>query len=311
MADRVEGFRDRLPVLFELLYGLAIASGIEAYVGHVEELLKSPVAKEMSWWGFGRVAACGLVAVIVSLADWMAYYLRPPRYQSFARFGVDILAALVMYALFVTATDLEAFLWSLLLYAILFAAYPWLRRRDGDYAGPARDGAAHAPREFRGTCLSLVSVASIAYCVVPVFATRSYPRDVVGVGASLVTLICAGLAVTHVWDEWKPGREEAALRRPRRIVVSFKDAAAAPLLTTFAAVVAVPLAGNNGVRWGRRTAGEKFGDIAFDVADTGVYEVTVAIPRHGASTIIVDVKDDGAAADIRLPPPDASATKTS
>lgn len=112
-------FSSRLALLFEILYGLAIASGIEAVA---PQILKEPTNWLFLW--------CSSIAIAIAIGDWITYYIRDCEYKNPLRIIVDAAFTILIFFLFPAAGVPMHFLVILSLYFLLSAAYPYLLKKD-------------------------------------------------------------------------------------------------------------------------------------------------------------------------------------
>lgn len=117
-------FRTRIPTLFEIFYGLALASGIEQVA---PRLFGYDGGTEVESWSF---ATCAVITVLIGIGDWIAYYLHEDRYKGPFRLVVDLIYVALIFCLFATAHSLPVFLVLIVIYCWLAVLYPKLREWD-------------------------------------------------------------------------------------------------------------------------------------------------------------------------------------
>lgn len=116
-------FTTRLSTLFEIFYGLAIASGIQQVAPQiVQKPLNSIEQWELLW--------CFVIAISIAVGDWITYYINEYEYRYPIRIVIDILFTILIFFLFPAANLPHTFLLILVLYFGLSAFYPYFLGLD-------------------------------------------------------------------------------------------------------------------------------------------------------------------------------------
>ncbi len=112
-----------LRTLITLLYGLALATGLEYAI---------PEIFDCGWLQKLQYAPLAFMAFIVGLSDWVVYHVAvaPYLYKNPGRILLDVVFPIVVYMLFVAASSFELFLDLLMTYSGLSLFYLFLLSRE-------------------------------------------------------------------------------------------------------------------------------------------------------------------------------------
>jgi hypothetical protein len=115
--------QDRVAMILEILYGLAIASGVEQVA---PRLFGYDGGNPPCPWFLGWTAG---LAFAIGIADWISFFRHEPTVWSPVRFLLDIAGITLIFILFCVAHSIVAFAIVLAVLAGVLVIYPVVRSR--------------------------------------------------------------------------------------------------------------------------------------------------------------------------------------